>query len=209
NYFPDVTMSNPFHDDISAMADAGITAGFMDGNYHPADPVTRQAMAAFLHRGLGRVGLVVDSAPLTGAVTPIAGALSTSLLPVRSITVNVPGSTNGFMPDQRVHLVGRVTFLTSMDTGVMGQGCPCEFKAVIRDMLTMANAAGQGQTFESTTATPYTYSFDVEAIFSSVPGPHTYQLEVMLKDKAMGTGTSSFLIDPRSSLSATTYPFDT
>ncbi|MDZ7733375.1 MAG: S-layer homology domain-containing protein [Acidimicrobiia bacterium] len=48
--FPDVADDNPFHDDIAWMADLGITEGFPDGTYRPNAPVTRQAMAAFLHR---------------------------------------------------------------------------------------------------------------------------------------------------------------
>lgn len=38
--------------DISALAEAGITAGCSPTRYCPSDPVTRGAMAAFLHRAL-------------------------------------------------------------------------------------------------------------------------------------------------------------
>jgi hypothetical protein len=48
-YF-DVPDSNPFHDDIDWATDAGIVEGFADTGYHPTAPVSRQAMAAFLHR---------------------------------------------------------------------------------------------------------------------------------------------------------------
>jgi hypothetical protein len=208
HYFPDVLNSNPFHDDIAAMADAGITAGLGDGNYHPSDPVTRQTMAAFLHRGFGTVGMEVDTALLSSVIVPMVNATSTSPQAVRQITVNVPGATNAFGPDQRVHLVGRITFLASMSTNAMTQGCPCEFKAFIQDMGTMMAAAGQSQTFESTSGLAYTYNFDVEALFTATPGPHTYELDVFLKTRAVGTPMSAFGIDTRSSLSATTYPFD-
>src|SRR5687768_10280163 len=59
--FPDVPNGHPFHAEIGAIADAGITAGFNDGNYHPGDAVTRQAMAAFMHRGFGRAGLAMNA----------------------------------------------------------------------------------------------------------------------------------------------------
>ena len=69
--FPsDVPTTHPFHDQISAIAKAGITAGFPDGGYHPSDPVTRQAMAAFMQRGFGRVGLAAGTAPTTASVDP-------------------------------------------------------------------------------------------------------------------------------------------
>jgi hypothetical protein len=70
--FSDVPDSNPFHDDISWMADAGITTGFPDDTFHPAEPVSRQAMAAFMRRLAGQdpdVDPVVDAATL-GGMTP-------------------------------------------------------------------------------------------------------------------------------------------
>jgi hypothetical protein len=54
--FSDVPNNNPFHDEISAIADAGITTGFVDGTYRPGADVSRGSMAAFLGRGLPRVG---------------------------------------------------------------------------------------------------------------------------------------------------------
>jgi hypothetical protein len=48
--FPDVPTGSPFHSDIDWLADYGITSGFSDGTFRPDEPVTRQAMAAFLHR---------------------------------------------------------------------------------------------------------------------------------------------------------------
>ena len=60
--FTDVPDANPFHDDISAIAGAGITAGKTcvppgaPPTYCPGEGITREAMAAFVHRGFGRVG---------------------------------------------------------------------------------------------------------------------------------------------------------
>ncbi|RIJ78032.1 DUF4982 domain-containing protein [Nakamurella silvestris] len=48
--FPDVTAGNQFCGAIKWLATAGITTGNTDGKFHPSDPVSRQAMAAFLHR---------------------------------------------------------------------------------------------------------------------------------------------------------------
>ena len=46
--FADVPISSPFHDDILAIATAGITSGCGGGNYCPSSPVRRDQMAAFL-----------------------------------------------------------------------------------------------------------------------------------------------------------------
>src|SRR5262245_22206042 len=53
--FNDVGPDHPFHDDITWMADLGIASGFPDGGFHPSEAVTRQSMAAFLHRLYGHV----------------------------------------------------------------------------------------------------------------------------------------------------------
>jgi hypothetical protein len=46
--FADVPVSSPFHDDIIAIATAGITGGCGNGNYCPTSPVRRDQMAVFL-----------------------------------------------------------------------------------------------------------------------------------------------------------------
>src|SRR3954447_23414911 len=52
--FADVANTTPYHAEISALADAGITTSFPGNRYKPGAAVTRQALAAFLERGLGR-----------------------------------------------------------------------------------------------------------------------------------------------------------
>ena len=48
--FTDVSPSSPFASDIDWMAKTGITTGYSDGTFRPGNAVTRQAMAAYLHR---------------------------------------------------------------------------------------------------------------------------------------------------------------
>jgi hypothetical protein len=48
--FHDVPAGHPFFDEIAFTADSGIAEGFADGTYRPDQPVSRQAMAAFLQR---------------------------------------------------------------------------------------------------------------------------------------------------------------
>jgi hypothetical protein len=54
--FADVPTSSPYHADIGALAGAGITVGCGPTLYCPDTEVTREQMATFLHRGLGRIG---------------------------------------------------------------------------------------------------------------------------------------------------------
>ena len=48
--FGDVPDSNPFHADIDALADSGVTTGCGGGNFCPSANVTREQMAAFMNR---------------------------------------------------------------------------------------------------------------------------------------------------------------
>ena len=48
--FGDVPLSNPFYNDINAIANVGVTTGCGGGNYCPKENVTREQMAAFMNR---------------------------------------------------------------------------------------------------------------------------------------------------------------
>jgi hypothetical protein len=51
--FGDVAPSHPFVEDIAWMDEQGISTGYADGDFQPEAAVSRQAMAAFLHRLAG------------------------------------------------------------------------------------------------------------------------------------------------------------
>ena len=51
--YHDVGLAHPFHGDIDWMTVNGLAFGYDDGGFHPTAPVSRQAMAAFLHRVAG------------------------------------------------------------------------------------------------------------------------------------------------------------
>ena len=51
--FVDVPPSHPFRPQVHWLVDAGVTTGYEDGTFRPEAPVSRQAMAAFLHRLAG------------------------------------------------------------------------------------------------------------------------------------------------------------
>jgi hypothetical protein len=51
--FSDVSPSHPFYDEIEWMAEEGISTGYQDGRFRPSEPVTRQAMSAFMYRLAG------------------------------------------------------------------------------------------------------------------------------------------------------------
>lgn len=52
--FRDVPTTSGFYREICWLASRGITTGYGDGTFRPADPVARAAMAAFMYRFAGR-----------------------------------------------------------------------------------------------------------------------------------------------------------
>jgi hypothetical protein len=48
--FTDVPVTHPFFDEIEWLAAMGVISGYSDGTFRPSVPVSRQGLAAFLHR---------------------------------------------------------------------------------------------------------------------------------------------------------------
>ena len=81
--FTDVGNTHPFKDEITEFAQVGITAGYPDGSYRGGSPVTRQAMAAFMVRGLPRLAYATSSQLFTVGVSQIT---------LLTVTYDVPGA---------------------------------------------------------------------------------------------------------------------
>ncbi|MCC5951151.1 MAG: S-layer homology domain-containing protein [Acidimicrobiia bacterium] len=64
--FDDVDAAHPFRTEIEWMVAEGITTGFDDDTFRPTAPLSRMAMAAFLHRSMGEPAVTVPS-PVTFA----------------------------------------------------------------------------------------------------------------------------------------------
>jgi hypothetical protein len=94
--FTDVPDSSPHHNDITAIAVAGITRGCnppTNNRYCPADFVRRDQMASFLQRGLGR-GAQASNATIFDFQTAPATLASTSLTVPGSGFVQVNAAVN-------------------------------------------------------------------------------------------------------------------
>jgi DNA-binding beta-propeller fold protein YncE len=78
--FVDVNETHPFYTEIAWAVEEGITTGYSDDTYRGGAPVTRQAMAAFLHRFVGEPAptqttqTFSDVSPSHPFFTPIAWA---------------------------------------------------------------------------------------------------------------------------------------
>jgi acetyl esterase/lipase len=66
--FDDVPTSHPFCGEIAWAAGEGVTTGYGDHTFRGSDPLTRQAMAALLHRSSREPGLATPTPPTFGDV---------------------------------------------------------------------------------------------------------------------------------------------
>ena len=172
--FTDVSPSNPFYDEIEAIAAAGITEGYPDGTFRPGANVTRQAMAAFMARGFARIA---SGQNLAGTpVTPGNTIEVTSL----AIEPGATGSGSGFL-----WLVGTVSASTDDVTS-----CPCNLLAAISptdaplgsSFIAVDTLADTGSATPSTTTLSVQWVVPVEA-----GGPLGFALEVELEPVESGT----------------------
>jgi len=106
--FADVPASSPHHNDVNALARAGITGGCAPGLYCPGDVVRRDQMASFLRRGFGRAafGSAFQSIGLPGGAISGAAGFVQATAEVRFDVTNAVG-------------------------------CPCTFRAAIIDADTL------------------------------------------------------------------------
>lgn len=98
--FVDVPADHPFHDDITWMADTGISTGYDDGTFRPSAPLTRQAMSAFLHRAYElQTGedLFASTHPFDdyGVMSTTFVGASSGDVTVEPLVVEVPPGTTG------------------------------------------------------------------------------------------------------------------
>jgi len=108
--FSDVPSSNPFHADIDALVDAGVTSGCGGGKYCPSAYVTREQMAAFLNR-LG--ALAPGKTPVVNA-TKLDGIDSTGFMTHGPVVTSIGGGAwqahSGAPPTTTVRFPMRVFF---------------------------------------------------------------------------------------------------
>jgi hypothetical protein len=115
--FSDVGDSHPFHDEIGAIAEAGITTGFDDGTYRPGVAVSRGAMAAFMARGFGRATLD------TGTASNFASGQNVTLGNAFIDAGATGGETDGY-----------VVVTAAADLSINTSWCSCSFNLWIEDV---------------------------------------------------------------------------
>lgn len=194
--FTDVPNSNPFHAEISALSDAGITSGKTcdppgtPPTFCPQEPVVRQSMAAFLNRGLGRI------AQETVANAPDVPAFGTVTVVEEDMTV--PGVAGS----QAV----KVEAWATIDDVISDS---CEISAtIVQDLGTAGETPGFTQFARAEIEganTDVDFTIHAASAFRTSSGAHTYSL--VLGDFDCDVPDMTIAV-AEAAVIATTYPFD-
>jgi hypothetical protein len=177
--FTDVPDGHQFHTEIGAIAGAGITGGKTcvppgtPPTFCPDEPVVRQAMAAFMHRALGRAGTAEYEGDLTATFATIPGGT------LAMQAGGVPGGT-GFL---------KIDASTGIRANTGEATCPCqaEFRILVDGEDLMTHALTQFSTINTQTG----FGADQTIITGVVPVStgETHTIEVQADELDAGSGS--------------------
>jgi hypothetical protein len=198
--FTDVPDANPFHSAISAVKAAGITAGKTcvppgtPPTYCPSENITREAMAAFVQRGMPRIE---QDTTTNGADILEGGGI------VNGLTGNLTvGGVNG---TQFVTVDGWAT----IDTLGTVTG-PCEFRAwIVGDEGTVDEVIGDDQ-FLEVEASDGDIDATLRSTFSFIAtsGPHNYKMKMQVWNGCSTTSVNNAFEIDESGIRVVTTPFN-
>jgi hypothetical protein len=200
--FPDVPDGTTHAPAIERIAKAGITAGCGGtANYCPSDPVTRDQMATFLNRSLGRVAMGEQGTFNTISVG--AGVDASNIYNIGEVTITVPGANNSFTPNQFVKVDAAVEVFDSLTTG---KGCECSFLLALGESISGDLYAVAVDTFRATASGDRGWQLTGFGVLPASPGSKTYEVWVAMYDRATTTNAATYdvYIDQ---VVATTYAF--
>lgn len=112
--FSDLTPQSPFYREITWLAQTGITTGYRDGTFRPADPISRGAMAAFLYRYAASPEF---TAPELSAFTdvPTTGGFYKEIHWLRGTGITLGYSDGTFRPMDSIQRGAMAAFLFRAD----------------------------------------------------------------------------------------------
>jgi len=188
-----------FHDQINAIAGAGITKGCNPAGtlFCPEDPVDRRSMAAFMTRGFSRVGNASDIYSVTALPSvPASGQTSFDPVDVGSVTIDVPGATG---ETQFVMITGKLGVYTNSTFATYCTGATCTWRIEIYDGTTILDDAIFRPTGDNDAAT-----MSLNAVVPEGSGTtQTYTMRIWYE----GTIATGTFTPYDFSLSAITVPF--
>jgi hypothetical protein len=203
--YNDVPDSNFFHGDIDAITRAGLTSGCgapNPGGFCPDSNITRQAEAAFLHRGLSRValssGFLGDGDILPSDDFPFDTQVGMVEIEVGGTTAKDPAAHQYVKVDAVVNVAAiagtlpfPVQFYLAEEVGV---------DTVAATSSLMIAAIDNGPSIPA--------SVTVSWVFSAAPGEHTYSLYAYTIEDPVDSDLPTALMQSLT-MTATTHTFGT
>ena len=199
--FTDVPAASPFHLAISAVKSAGITSGKTcvppgtPPTYCPAEDITREAMAAFVQRGMGRSDRVATTTP---------PALPDNFTP--TVVTSDDLVVGGVAGQQFVLAEGWI----SVDDDGIANDTFCEIRLQLVQDIGTANEVGSNFTymsFDDITHANVDQTQHVTWLFDAVPsGRHTWALRANVWEGCDDSDNDVDLQD--SGLIVTTFAFN-
>ncbi|MHA6510603.1 S-layer homology domain-containing protein [Tessaracoccus sp. Y1736] len=108
--FSDVKSGDPFYAEISWMAESGISNGYSDGTYRPADSVHRAAMAAFLYRAAGEPAYTAPAVSPFSDVKP-GDPFYSEICWMAESGISTGYTDGTYRPADRIHRAAMAAFL--------------------------------------------------------------------------------------------------
>ena len=108
--FTDVSTGSAFYTEVTWLASSGVTTGYADGTFRPGNPITREAMAAFLYRSVGQPSFTVPKkSPFTDVSTKAAFYKEVTWLAQSGVTTGYADGT--FRPGNPITREAMAAFL--------------------------------------------------------------------------------------------------
>lgn len=209
--FTDVPDAHPFHDDISWMASSGVAEGFDDGTFRPTQAVTRQSLAAMLHRLSGDVvgaPRVVDAKTLADrTAADFDNAQTLNLQTNEQLQPEVRYATTTFettvansatpTPIMTVPAVVPGTYVVSVSSNYRTTWNSADITCRVTGGTVLAQLGGATHAVSDTTGTFITYGplSGTALVKLTVAGPVTFECAPNVHE---GLGTHTDLVQPSS-----------
>jgi hypothetical protein len=124
--FWDVPAGTSFYSDIEWLAQNYITLGNPDGSFHPADAISRGAVAAYLYRYRGHPGQsapACTSAPFTDV--PVGSAFCGEIAWMKANGITTGYADGSFHPTEAVNRAAMAAYLYRFDGHPNASAPPC------------------------------------------------------------------------------------
>ena len=211
--FSDVPTGSSIHDDVEAIADAGVTTGCGDGKYCPSDPVTRGQMAQFMNR----LGALDGQAPSVNA-DKVDGRHASSLIRVATWetadTTEVPANNTFVQYGPDLVISAPAAGFVTVNLGFTAHNASCTTGCAVIGRVKHVESGEQSLNTYASVATGDAFdSASVHGVFEVDAGVNTFQLTLLRS--ALGNGaeygwyaTGSAMYSPFGSTGGATLGFE-